>query len=155
MPLSLATPGARVFLASGADRRELLRLPISVDIDTTKAWLLQASKFGYADFTQPISFDDGRNYRWCLPTNRKDDGNHVRRAERGRISQCAAHNGNLRAIADGWIRGVSSQAGAAKRRRRQPGPKLRVFLRFVTQVTGVAAGAPAMAFNAKMDGVKK
>jgi serine/threonine-protein kinase len=58
--ISLATPGARVFLASGADRRELPMLPISVDIDTTKAWSLQASKPGFADYSQPISFDDGQ-----------------------------------------------------------------------------------------------
>jgi len=58
--ISLATPGARVFLASGADRRELPMLPISVDIDTTKSWSLQASKPGFADYNQPISFDDGQ-----------------------------------------------------------------------------------------------
>jgi hypothetical protein len=58
--ISLTTPGARVFLASGADRRELPMLPISVDIDTTKAWSLQASRLGYGDYNQPISFDDGQ-----------------------------------------------------------------------------------------------
>jgi serine/threonine-protein kinase len=58
--ISLATPGARVFLASGTDRRELPMLPISVDIDTAKAWSLQASKPGFVDFSQPISFDDGQ-----------------------------------------------------------------------------------------------
>ncbi len=58
--ISLATPGARVFLASGSDRRELPMLPISVDIDTTKAWSLQASKQGFVDFSQAISFDDGQ-----------------------------------------------------------------------------------------------
>jgi hypothetical protein len=58
--ISLATPGARVFLISGADRRELPMLPISVDIDTTKTWALQATKLGYADYNQPITFDDGQ-----------------------------------------------------------------------------------------------
>lgn len=58
--ISLGTQGARVFLASGTDRRELPMLPISVDIDTTKAWSLQASKAGYGDYSQPISFDDGQ-----------------------------------------------------------------------------------------------
>ena len=58
--ISLGTPGARVFLVSGADRRELPVLPISVDIDTTKTWSLQATKLGYADFSQAISFDDGQ-----------------------------------------------------------------------------------------------
>jgi hypothetical protein len=58
--IALATPGARVFLTSGSDRRELPMLPISVDIDTTKAWALQATKLGYADYNQPITFDDGQ-----------------------------------------------------------------------------------------------
>src|SRR5258708_18277200 len=56
--ITLGTPGARVFLVSGADRRELPMLPISVDIDTTKTWSLEASKLGYGDYKQPIGFDD-------------------------------------------------------------------------------------------------
>ena len=58
--ISLGTPGARVYLVSGSDRRELPMLPISVDIDTAKTWALQASKAGYGDYSQPISFDDGQ-----------------------------------------------------------------------------------------------
>jgi hypothetical protein len=58
--VSLSTPGARVFLISGTDRRELPMLPISVDIDTSKNWALQASRVGYLDYNQPISFDDGQ-----------------------------------------------------------------------------------------------
>ena len=58
--ISLGTPGARVFLVSGTDRRELPMLPISVDIDTTKTWALQATKLGYSDYNQPITFDDGQ-----------------------------------------------------------------------------------------------
>jgi hypothetical protein len=58
--ISLGTPGARVFLVSGTDRRELPMLPISVDIDTTKTWALQATKTGFADYNQPITFDDGQ-----------------------------------------------------------------------------------------------
>ncbi len=58
--ISLGTQGARVYLVSGTDRRELPMLPISVDIDTTKAWSLEASKAGFADFKQPIGFDDGQ-----------------------------------------------------------------------------------------------
>ena len=41
------TPGAKVYIVSGADRRELPTLPISVDIDTSKPWSLVASKIGY------------------------------------------------------------------------------------------------------------
>jgi hypothetical protein len=58
--ISLGTQGARVYLVSGTDRRELPMLPISVDIDTTKTWSLQGSKPGYNDYTQAISFDDGQ-----------------------------------------------------------------------------------------------
>jgi hypothetical protein len=58
--ISLGTPGARVFLVSGSDRRELPTLPISVDIDTSKPWSLGASKPGFNDYNQPISFDDGQ-----------------------------------------------------------------------------------------------
>jgi serine/threonine-protein kinase len=58
--ISLGTPGARVFIVSGSDRRELPALPISVDIDTSKQWSLMASKPGYSDYSQPISFDDGQ-----------------------------------------------------------------------------------------------
>jgi serine/threonine-protein kinase len=55
----LGTPGARVFIASGLDRRELPLLPISVDIDTSKTWSLEATKAGYQDYSQPMGFDDG------------------------------------------------------------------------------------------------
>jgi serine/threonine-protein kinase len=58
--ISLGTQGARVYLVSGSDRRELPSLPISVDIDTGKTWSLQASKTGYSDFSQAITFDDGQ-----------------------------------------------------------------------------------------------
>ncbi|MDP9001950.1 MAG: PEGA domain-containing protein, partial [Myxococcota bacterium] len=58
--ISLSTPGARVFLVAGADRRELPMLPISVDIDTGKTWSLLATRPGYGDYNQPIGFDDGQ-----------------------------------------------------------------------------------------------
>jgi serine/threonine-protein kinase len=56
-----STPaGVRVYLVSGTDRRELPVLPISVDIDTSKTWSVEASKPGFLDFKQAISFDDGQ-----------------------------------------------------------------------------------------------
>jgi serine/threonine-protein kinase len=58
--VSLGTPGARVFIVSGTDRRELPMLPISVDIDTAKSWSLEGTKSGFDDYRQPISFDDGQ-----------------------------------------------------------------------------------------------
>ena len=59
-----ARPGARVFLVSGADRRELPMLPISVDIDTAKT-LGARGEQGRATSTtaQSISFDDGQAER--------------------------------------------------------------------------------------------
>jgi serine/threonine-protein kinase len=57
--IALGTPGARVTLVSGTDRRDLPTFPISVDIDTSKTWTLEATKFGFQDYKQPISFDDG------------------------------------------------------------------------------------------------
>jgi serine/threonine-protein kinase len=58
--VSLGTSGARVFIVSGSDRRELPMLPISVDIDTAKSWSLEGTKAGYDDYRQLISFDDGQ-----------------------------------------------------------------------------------------------
>jgi serine/threonine-protein kinase len=61
--ISLGTPGARVFLVSGSDRRELPMLPISVDIDTAKSWALEATRPGYLEYRESIAFDDGQAER--------------------------------------------------------------------------------------------
>jgi len=58
--VTLDTPGAKVFLVSGSDRRELPQLPMSIDLDPSKQWSLIGTKPGYTDFTQPLSFDDGQ-----------------------------------------------------------------------------------------------
>ncbi|MEO8800302.1 MAG: PEGA domain-containing protein, partial [Polyangiaceae bacterium] len=58
--ITLGTPGARVTLVSGSDRRDLPTFPISVDIDTSKSWTLQATKAGFTEYSQPISFADGQ-----------------------------------------------------------------------------------------------
>jgi serine/threonine protein kinase len=58
--VTLGTPGARVYLVSGADRRELPAMPISVELDPAKLWSLVASKAGFSDYSQTISFDDGQ-----------------------------------------------------------------------------------------------
>ena len=57
--LNLATPGAKVTLASGTDRKAVAQFPISIDIDTSKQWTIEAVKAGFEDYKQPISFDDG------------------------------------------------------------------------------------------------
>jgi serine/threonine-protein kinase len=58
--VTLATPGARVFLVSGSDRRELVTLPMAVDLEPSKQYSLVATKAGYSDFNLPLSFDDGQ-----------------------------------------------------------------------------------------------
>jgi len=58
--VTLATPGAKVFLVSGSDRRELPTLPMSIDLDPAKQWSLVATRAGYNDYTQALSFDDGQ-----------------------------------------------------------------------------------------------
>jgi len=66
--ISLGTSGARVFLVSGTDRRELPMLPISVDIDTAKSWALEANRPGYVDYRESIAFDDGQAERTYVIT---------------------------------------------------------------------------------------
>ncbi len=58
--VTLATQGAKVFLVSGSDKRELPQLPMSIDLDPSKQWSLVATKTGYSDFTQPLNFEDGQ-----------------------------------------------------------------------------------------------
>jgi serine/threonine-protein kinase len=58
--ITLGTAGAKVYLVSGSDRRDLPTFPISVDIDTSKSWTLLAQKPGFSDYNQPISFADGQ-----------------------------------------------------------------------------------------------
>jgi PEGA domain len=55
-----ATPGAKVTIVSGSDRRELPKMPLSIELDTAKSWILEGSKLGMNDFKQPIVFDDGQ-----------------------------------------------------------------------------------------------
>ena len=85
-------------------------LPISVDIDTGKNWALEASRPGYVDYHQSITFDDGqaeralrrlarptarRHERSCLlraapgPAARAGPGAHGRRRRRLRAAPTA------------------------------------------------------------------
>ena len=57
--IELDTPGAKVSIVSGNDRREFPTLPIAVDLDTSKSWALEASKAGFSDYHQAVTFDDG------------------------------------------------------------------------------------------------
>jgi hypothetical protein len=55
----LATPGARVLLVRGKDRHEVPTMPISVEFDAGKPWVLHATLSGYCEMVEPIDFSDG------------------------------------------------------------------------------------------------
>src|SRR5207344_376554 len=52
--------GAKVILISGSDRRTLPKLPITLDIPTTQAHTLVATRHGFDQCKLPIRFDDGQ-----------------------------------------------------------------------------------------------
>lgn len=58
--ITLGTPGAKVFLVSGTNRKEVPQFPIAIDFDPNEKWQLEAKLFGHDDFVQPITFDDGQ-----------------------------------------------------------------------------------------------
>lgn len=62
----LVTKGARVLLVpSNGDKRQIgermfeEKNPLPIDIDTSKQWTIEATKTGYEDYRQVISFEDG------------------------------------------------------------------------------------------------
>lgn len=58
--INLGTEGATVLLVSGSDRRKFPSLPVSVDLDPAKPWVLEATKAGFTDYHQTITFEDGQ-----------------------------------------------------------------------------------------------
>jgi hypothetical protein len=58
--INLGTEGSTVYLVSGSDRRKFPSLPVSVDLDPAKPWVLEATKTGFNDYHQNISFEDGQ-----------------------------------------------------------------------------------------------
>lgn len=54
---------AKITLVSDSDRRTVGSFPITVELDTSKQWTLEASKSGYEDFAQALLFDDGEAER--------------------------------------------------------------------------------------------
>jgi serine/threonine protein kinase len=52
------TPGVKVTLVSGKDRRQLTDFSQPVEIETSKSWTIEATRPGYDDFRQPITFED-------------------------------------------------------------------------------------------------
>ena len=57
--IQLGTPGAKVYLVSGSNRKEVPQFPIAIDFDPNEKWELQATKDGFESYSQPISFEDG------------------------------------------------------------------------------------------------
>lgn len=58
--------GAKVLLVSGAERRPIQSLPITVDISVEKPYSIVASKRGFTDFEQRVAFEDGQAERTFL-----------------------------------------------------------------------------------------
>ena len=58
--------GAKVLLVSGAERRPIQSLPITVDISVEKPYSIVASKRGFSDFEQRVAFEDGQAERTFL-----------------------------------------------------------------------------------------
>ncbi len=64
--LELVTHGARILLVPSSgekrqiDERMFRNDQLSIDIDTSKEWRIEASKKGYDDLNLPISFSDGQ-----------------------------------------------------------------------------------------------
>jgi hypothetical protein len=52
------TPGVKVTLVSGKDRRQLTDFSQPVEIETSKNWTIEATRPGYDDLKQPIAFED-------------------------------------------------------------------------------------------------
>ena len=58
--INSAPPGATIFLSSGSDRRKITSVPITIkNVDASKTWTLEATKAGFNDFHETVSFDDG------------------------------------------------------------------------------------------------
>ena len=66
--IQLGTPGAKVYLVSGTNRKEVPQFPIAIDFDPNEKWNLEAKMFGMEDYSQPISFDDGQAEKTIVVT---------------------------------------------------------------------------------------
>jgi serine/threonine-protein kinase len=66
--IQLATPGAKVYLVNGSNRKEVPQFPIAIDFDPNEKWNLEAKLFGMDDYSQPISFDDGQAEKTIVVT---------------------------------------------------------------------------------------
>jgi serine/threonine-protein kinase len=58
--IQLGTPGAKVYLVSGTNRKEVPQFPMAIEFDPKENWELLANKDGFDDFREQISFEDGQ-----------------------------------------------------------------------------------------------
>ena len=58
--IQLGTPGAKVYLVNGTNRKEVPQFPMAIEFDPNEKWELQATKDGHDDYREAISFDDGQ-----------------------------------------------------------------------------------------------
>lgn len=55
--------GARIVLETGTDRKAIPRLPINLQVDTSKTHVLVATKAGFEEYRQELTFPDGEPER--------------------------------------------------------------------------------------------
>jgi serine/threonine-protein kinase len=65
------TPGVKVTLVSGRDRRQLTDFSQPVEIETSKNWTIEATKGGYDDLRQPITFEDRAEKVFVIALNER------------------------------------------------------------------------------------
>lgn len=58
--INLGTPGAKVYLVNGSNRKEVPQFPMAIEFDPNEKWELQATKDGFDEYKEKISFDDGQ-----------------------------------------------------------------------------------------------
>lgn len=58
--IQLGTPGAKVYLVLGTNRKEVPQFPMGIEFDPNERWTLEATAPGHEDYKQPITWDDGQ-----------------------------------------------------------------------------------------------
>jgi len=66
--IQLGTPGAKVYLVNGTNRKEVPQFPIAIDFDPNEKWQLEGKMLGMEDYSNPISFDDGQAEKTIVVT---------------------------------------------------------------------------------------
>jgi serine/threonine-protein kinase len=58
--IQLGTPGAKVYLVLGTNRKEVPQFPMGIEFDPNERWVLEATAPGMEEYKQPITWDDGQ-----------------------------------------------------------------------------------------------